>query len=82
MVDVLIGLHMPYPDPLTKLGMERAAEVKLQEHGVTAEVKIVGMESGYVAVRGATGKHSLQDAQRFADIAEEAAWDVYGRSIS
>lgn len=78
MADVLIGLHMPFHDPLERLAMEKVAEGKLLEHGVTATVRIVGTEAGYVAAQG----HSIDDAKRYADIAEEAAWGVYGREIS
>jgi len=75
MSDVMIGLHMPYHDPLEKIVMENAAEVALRERGVTATVKIVGKEQGYIAARG----HTIEAAEELAKIAEEEARSIYDR---
>ena len=75
MIELLLGLRVPYRDPLEKLAMEAAAKAALKERGVIARVEIVGDSTPYIAVQGG----SLEDAQRLADIAEEAAMDVYGR---
>lgn len=77
MPDVLIGLHMPYHDPLEKIVMEYAAETALSERGIDATVEIVGTDQGYIAARG----QSVEVAKELATIAENAARDVYDRQV-
>jgi len=77
MKKVLIGLRMPYHDPLEKIIMENAAEVALREEGVTATVKVVGAGHGYIAAQDT----AIEVAEELAKIAEAAARGIYDRSV-